>query len=71
MLILLERETPQISTDSALDHSHLATQWTCVKNMQIYQTYVSPMPIPKIRTDTTQHLASCTAGKRFSKAKRN
>ena len=51
------------STDSALDHSHSATQWTWVKNMQICQNL---LPILKIRTDTAQHLASCTAGKRFS-----
>ena len=47
MLILLERKTPRISTDSTLDHSHLATEVQLSENMQICKNLCNTLPTLK------------------------
>ena len=58
MLILLERKTPRISTDSTLDHSHLATEVQLSENMQIGKnlciTYANPQDKNRYYTASRQ-----------------
>jgi hypothetical protein len=44
LFIFLERKTPSISTDSALDHSHLARDAkTCKWLQNVCDTYANPL----------------------------